>query len=130
MTTHKNTIQLSRSERSKLYALTRRGTHNARVLTRARILLMSHEGNGKDAIAAKLHIGRSTVQRIRDQFREDGLARALYDAPPLRPAKEAHPEGRGLSRSPGLLRPPPRGGAPGPRASAGGGGPGKKKDEK
>ena len=81
MTTHKNTIQLSRSERSKLYALTRRGTHNARVLTRARILLMSHEGNGKDAIAAKLHIGRSTVQRIRDQFREDGLARALYDAP-------------------------------------------------
>src|SRR3989338_2017735 len=132
MTTHKNTIQLSRSERSKLYALTRRGTHNARVLTRARILLMSHEGNGKDAIAAKLHIGRSTVQRIRDQFREDGLARALYDAPrsgqprKLTPKAEAYLVALACSDPPPHPpphppTPPPRPGPPGkppPKAEA------------
>jgi transposase len=93
---HQHTIQLSRSEHNTLHALTHKGTHSARVLIRARILLLSHEGKGKDAIAKELHIGRSTVQRIRDQFRDDGLDRALYDLPrsgqprKLSPKAEAH----------------------------------------
>lgn len=95
-TTHKHIIQLSRKELAHIQSIIRRGKHNARVITRARILLLSHNSEGKDAIASRLGIGRSTVQRIRDQYREGGLDRALYDAPrPGQPPKitdegEAH----------------------------------------
>jgi transposase len=75
------TIQLSRKKQEELQAIIRRGRHQARVITRARMLLLSHNGDGKDAIACHLEIGRSTVQRVRDRDREGGLERALYDAP-------------------------------------------------
>lgn len=78
---HKHIIQLSKKEQECLKNIIQHGKHNARVITRARILILSHKGGGKDAIADKLDIVRSTVQRIRDQFREGGLDRALYDAP-------------------------------------------------
>jgi transposase len=109
MTTHKHTIQLSGGEQARLHAIIKKGKHNARVITRARTLLLSHRGGGKDAVAETLGIGRSTVQRVRDHYREGGLDRALYDAPrPGQPPKlddtaEAHlvalacsdpPEGR------------------------------------
>jgi len=80
-TTHKHTIQLSREKQAQLHAIIRRGTHNARVVTRARILLLSFKGKGKDAIASQLGVGRSTVQRTRDHYRDGGLDRALHDAP-------------------------------------------------
>jgi transposase len=80
MTTHKHTIQLSRAELAQLHHIIRKGKHNARVIIRAHILLQSHEGVSKDAIAERLGINRSTVQRIRDKYAE-GLATALYDAP-------------------------------------------------
>jgi transposase len=78
---HKHIIQLSRKELASIQSIIRRGRHNSRVIARARILLLSHNGEGKDAIASRLEIGRSTVQRIRDQYREGSLDRALYDAP-------------------------------------------------
>lgn len=78
---HKHIIQLSRKEQECLKSIIRHGKHNTRVITRARILILSHKGEGKDAIADKLDIGRSTIQRIRDQYREGGLDRAIYDAP-------------------------------------------------
>lgn len=81
MTTHKHTVQLSKQHLTKLHTITHKGTHNARVILRARVLLMSHDGAGKDAIAIELLIGRSTVQRVRDRYRNDGLDRALHDAP-------------------------------------------------
>jgi len=81
MTTHKHTIQISSGDQAHLHAIIKKGKHNARVITRARILLYSHEGVGKDVIAASLGIGRSTVQRARDHYREGSLIRALYDAP-------------------------------------------------
>ena len=96
MNKHKHIIQFSKKKRDYLQNIIRRGKHNARVITRARILLLSHKGEGKDAIAAKLEIGRSTVQRIRDQYHDGGLTRALYDLPrPGQPPKitdtgEAH----------------------------------------
>jgi transposase len=79
--THKHIIQLSRKKQEYLQNIIRRGKHNARVIIRARILLLSHRGKGKDAIADELEIGRSTVQRIRDQWREGGIERALFDLP-------------------------------------------------
>jgi len=81
MTTHKHTVQLSKCELSQLNSITHKGTHNARVILRARILLLTHKGEGKDSIAEELSIGRSTVQRVRDHYRTEGLDRALYDAP-------------------------------------------------
>ena len=81
MTTHKHTVHLSKRELSQLHSITHKGVHNARVLLRARILMESHAGKGKDDIAEELSIGRSTVQRIRDHYRNEGLARALHDAP-------------------------------------------------
>lgn len=95
-TAHKHTIQLSSGEQAHLHAIIKKGKHNARVINRARILLYSHNGVGKDAIAEGMGIGRSTVQRTRDNYRESGLDRALYDAPrPGQPKKlddkaEAH----------------------------------------
>jgi transposase len=78
---HKHTIQLSRKEEQQLHDIMRRGKHNGRTITRARILLFSHQGEGKDAIASRLAIGRSTVQRTRDRYREGGLDHALTEAP-------------------------------------------------
>lgn len=110
MTTHQPTIQLSQQDKERLQAITRRGKHNGRRITRARILLLSHTGEGKDAIASRLAIGRSTVQRTRDRYRAGGLAAALTEAPrpgaprKLTDAGEAHlvalacaapPEGHG-----------------------------------
>lgn len=93
---HKHTMQLSRKEQEHLQNIIRRGTHNGRVITRARILLFSHQGEGKDVIASRLAIGRSTVQRTRDRYREGGLDHALTEAPrsgaprKLTDAGEAH----------------------------------------
>lgn len=93
---HKHIIQLSRKEREYLQGIIRHEKRNVRIVTRARILLLSHKSEGRDVIAAKLEIGRSTVQRVRDRYREGGLDRALHDAPrPGQPPKiteagEAH----------------------------------------
>lgn len=102
-------IVLSAEETERLRTILCRGKENARVLTRARILLLSHQGKAKDTIARDLFTGRSTVQRIRDRYGDGGLDLALYDLPrPGQPPKldevgEAHlvalactsaPEGR------------------------------------
>lgn len=81
MTTHKHTVQLSKSELTELQDITRRGTYNTRTVTRARILLLSHAGNGKDAIAESLGINRSTVRDVRNRYHAGGLEGALHDAP-------------------------------------------------
>lgn len=93
---HKHIIQLSRKELARVQSIIHRGRHNARVNTRARVLLLSHNGEGKDTIASRLTIGRSTVQRTRDRYRKGGLDYALTEAPrsgaprKLTDAGEAH----------------------------------------
>lgn len=95
-TTHKHTIQLSRKELVQLQNIIKRGKHNTRTVTRARILLLSHKGSSKSSIAHHLEINRSTVQSVRDHFHDGHINRALYDAPrPGQPPKitekvEAH----------------------------------------
>lgn len=83
-TKHKHTIQLSRKELVQLQNIIKKGKHNARTVTRARILLLSHKGGGKDAMARMLGVNRTTIQDVRDRYRNKengGLNRALYDAP-------------------------------------------------
>lgn len=81
MTTHKHTIQLTRKDIACLKRIIRGGKHGSRVVNRAHILVQSHRGEGKDAIAERLSIGRSTVQRIRDRYRHKGLDHALSEDP-------------------------------------------------
>lgn len=96
MTTHKHTIRLSDDEVITLQSITKKGTHKARVVIRARILLLTHRGVAKNEVAGRLDIDRGTVQNIRDKYREGGLDCALSDAPrPGAPGKitekvEAH----------------------------------------
>ncbi len=74
-------VTLSEDERTHLLALTKKGTLSARKLTRAHILLQADAGALDAAIAAALHVGISTVERVRKRFVEDGLDAALQERP-------------------------------------------------
>jgi transposase len=88
MKKQKHTIKLSKKDLVCVSAIIRKGKHSARVVNRARILFYSHRGQAKDDIAKNLDIGRSTVQRIRDRYRKEGIEYALYDDPrPGQPKK-------------------------------------------
>ena len=82
----KFTVVLSPEEKIKLLQLIRKGTTNARTITRARILLMVDEGKKDKEIYQLLHIGNSTPHDIRKKYHEEGLHTALYDLP--RPGKK------------------------------------------
>jgi transposase len=74
-------VELSDDERGELQALLRKGKASARLLTRARILLLADEDRPDDEVAAVLHSSRSTVERIRRRFVEQGLEAALSERP-------------------------------------------------
>jgi transposase len=60
-------------ERVHLLRLTKQGKVSARKLTRAHVLLQADAGVSDKAIAAALHIGMATVERLRKRFVEEGL---------------------------------------------------------
>jgi transposase len=72
-------INLTDDERQQLLDLVKKGRAPARKLNRAHILLQAHDGAADEAIAASLHVGRATVERIRKRFVEGNLARALNE---------------------------------------------------
>jgi transposase len=75
-------VDLTEEERGRLLGLISKGRHGARTLARARILLKADEGELTDeGIAAALNVGYATVGRVRQRFVEDGLERALQEAP-------------------------------------------------
>lgn len=85
-------ISLSINERSKLSSLIGSGKSLARVITKARILLLTDVSQGKGLnnheIVAALQTSICTVLRTRKAFLEGGLDAALYDRPrPGQPPK-------------------------------------------
>ena len=80
MPTKKYLVTLEDDERAHLEHLLHGGTHAARKVTRARILLKAAEGAEDSAIAATLAVGRATVERTRRRFVEEGLG-ALEERP-------------------------------------------------
>jgi len=74
-------VNLTDDERQQLLALVKKGQASARKLNRAHILLQAHDGATDEAIAASLHVGRATVERIRKRFVEGNLERALNEDP-------------------------------------------------
>ena len=74
-------VTLTAGERSQLLDLIKKGTLAARKLNRAHILLRADEGATDEAIAAALHIHRTTVERTRQRFVEANLEGALSERP-------------------------------------------------
>ena len=74
-------VTLTDAERMQLQTLTQKGTTKARTLTRAHILLHADAGWADHTIAAALHVGHATVERVRKRFVEGNLERALTEAP-------------------------------------------------
>ena len=74
-------VKLTEEERADLLGMLRGGRASARKLRRARILLLSAEGQTDEAVARNLHCGRATVERTRRRFVEGNLPRALNEDP-------------------------------------------------
>ncbi|PTA66313.1 helix-turn-helix domain-containing protein [Deinococcus arcticus] len=81
-------VQLSGEQEQTLKAMVSRGSGKARVMTRARILLMTHRQISDSDISGALEISVQMVQATRKRFVLGGLDDALFDAPHTgRPAK-------------------------------------------
>ena len=61
-------IQLITEERERLHQLVRGGTHSARVVTRARILLKIDEGWKAPRIAEALDVSKGTVYGVKRRY--------------------------------------------------------------
>jgi transposase len=70
-------VDLNEEEREKLQRIVRGGTHSARKMRWAHVLLKAGGGAGDLVIAEALDISLPTVQRIRQRFVEEGLEVAL-----------------------------------------------------
>jgi poly-gamma-glutamate capsule biosynthesis protein CapA/YwtB (metallophosphatase superfamily) len=75
-------VRLVAEERERLETLLRSGRHNARTLTRARILLKADAGEGGEAwsdsqIAKALDTSLATIARTRQQLVEEGFDAVL-----------------------------------------------------
>ena len=73
-------VQLSSAQRLQLEQLISTGSHKARVLARARTLLLANQNRADLEIAAALNLSAPTIQRIRKRFAELGLDGAIYDS--------------------------------------------------
>ena len=74
-------LEISDADRAALHAFVRTGIKSARVLTRARILLLSAERQAIATIATTLNVCVATVLNVRRRYRDGGLAVALHDQP-------------------------------------------------
>jgi transposase len=75
-------VQLSDQERKMLKDLTSKGSHPARQIIRAQVLLALDEGAGKPApkaeeIASRCHCGTGLVYTISKQYAQKGIERVL-----------------------------------------------------
>lgn len=70
-------IHLSDDERQELTRIVSSGTHSARLIRRAQILLRSSDGWRDEAISAALSVSRQTVYTVRKQAFSDGVATSL-----------------------------------------------------
>lgn len=74
-------INLTDADHNTLNQITRSGTHNARTITRARILLQLNQGKHDAEICEALNTSASTVGGIRKRCSQEGLEAALHERP-------------------------------------------------
>jgi transposase len=82
-------VTLTDSERDELNQLIKKGKAAARKLAHARILIKADEADGQQgwidtAISDALGVSVSTIERVREQFVEEGLMAALEAKAPRR----------------------------------------------
>lgn len=103
----KHNVVLTEEEGKELEALIKRGNHKARVITRARILLLLNEGKKQKDITSALKTSAPTIWKIAKRYCEEGLSSALEERPrpgakPKLDAKgEAHLIALACSEAPG-----------------------------
>jgi transposase len=74
-------ITLTETERVELQQIVSQGTHTARTIRRAQILLHSHAGKTPQAIADWLGSSLGLVYNVRRRYLAEGLSGALYEKP-------------------------------------------------
>jgi transposase len=74
-------VSITSAQLTELRDITRKGTHNAREICRAQILLLAHERLKEETIARRVRRHVRTVRRVVARFNEHGLHRALADLP-------------------------------------------------
>jgi hypothetical protein len=90
MATNKYKVTLSQEDRNHLAEITRTGTHGAREISHALILLDVDRGPFNDKIQTNeevcksLKISARTINRVKKRFTEQGLVPALKRAPTTR----------------------------------------------
>lgn len=82
-------VELTAEEKEELEDLTRKGKASARKIKRAQILLLADEGQPDAAVSQALHVGESTILRIKRKFVLGGLETALKEKTSPRSGKEA-----------------------------------------
>jgi transposase len=103
MPTKRYVVTLTADERRQLEALARAGRRSARMITRARILLLADQGERGPGwedrrVAEALGCGHRTVERVRERFVTDGLDAALTHKPQERPSRERVLDGAAEAR--------------------------------
>lgn len=81
MSKKKFIVSLSDEERQKLQSYVNTGTHPARSIKRARILLLADEGQSDPAIAEQVGVCKATVFNIRRRYYREGIQAALSEKP-------------------------------------------------
>jgi len=74
-------VSLTAAERRDLSAITRRGNHPARTISRARALLLTDRRLADAEVATALGVHARTIQRLRRRACEVGVRAALEDRP-------------------------------------------------
>lgn len=75
-------IKLNKKDRAELNSIVSKGTNKARVITRARVLLLTDRGMKPTVILEALDIkALRTIRNVKNRYRSGGLERALHDQP-------------------------------------------------
>ena len=103
MPTKRYIVTLAPGEREHLDALTRAGKRSARTITRARVLLLTDQGDGGPGwedrrVVEALGCGHRTVERVRERFVTEGLDAALTAKARVHPPRERVLDGAAEAR--------------------------------
>ena len=79
-------VRLKPKEKSMLKKMTKTGQEPARILNRARVLLLLDQGKGPKEICGAIDCVKETVNRVGKRYLELGLERSLYED--ARPGRE------------------------------------------
>lgn len=74
-------VALSPEEVVTVQTVIKKGVAKARTITRARVLLLAHQGKKDHEIINALGVAKTTPYKVRKHYDVEGLTRALYDAP-------------------------------------------------